>query len=146
MAKKSEIEGLKELERTIKKLGQLPQKCVTKAARQGANVALRTARLNAPIDSGDLRKGIVLKGEKSRIRGRKVFQVTFDSKMNDVFVKESNDGKRAYYPASQEFGFITKSGRYVPGYRFMRHSIEGNEKAIEKRTIEVLSKEIDKLK
>lgn len=144
---KSKIEGMKELEKAIKKLGDLPQKCVTKAARKGATVALKAARNKAPIDSGDLRKGIVLKGERLTVRGKKVYQVTFDRKMNDIFVKMSADGtKRYYYPASMEYGFITVDGGYVPGYRFMKESMESNARQIEKTTVDVLSKEIDKLK
>jgi HK97 gp10 family phage protein len=146
MAKKSEIRGMKELERTIKQLGQLPQKCVTKASRKGATVVLKAAKANAPVDEGNLKKGIVLKGERSRIKGKKVYQVTFDRNMNDVFVKESEEGKRSYYPASQEFGFMTRNGGYVPGYRYLRQSIDGKKVEVEKTTVDVLAQEIDKLK
>lgn len=142
----SKIDGMEELEKTIKALGMLPQKCVTKAARKGANIALKSARLRAPVDEGNLKKAIVLKGERSRVRGKKVFQVTIDKKKNDLFVSISKEGKRAYYPASQEYGFFTRDGGYIPGYRYMRGSIEENSKAIEKEVVTVLSQEIDKLK
>jgi HK97 gp10 family phage protein len=143
----SHIEGMRELERTIQRLESLPQKCVTKAARKGANVALKAARNNAPVESGDLKKGLKLTGERARIRGKKVFQVTFNKNMNHLFVKLSKDGsKRYYYPASQEFGFMTRGGGYTPGYRYLRKSIDEHKAEIERTTVDVLASEIDKLR
>ena len=143
---KFEIEGMKELEKTIRKLGKLPQKCVTKAAKKGAQIALKAAKQKAPFLTGALEEGIILKGEKTRRKGKKVYQVTMNPAMNDVFVKTTKDGKRYYYPASQEYGFITKNGGYVPGYHFLRDSLVDNKEQIEKTVVEVLSKEIDKLR
>ena len=68
MAVKFKIEGMKELERSMKKLGQVPQKHVTSSARKGMNVSLKDSRANAPFDTGQLKKGIVLKGERSRTK------------------------------------------------------------------------------
>jgi HK97 gp10 family phage protein len=146
MSQRTEIRGMRELERTIRELGKLPQRCVTKAARNGAKIAEKDAKVNAPVDQGNLKRGIVLKPEKSRIKGKKVFQVTFDRNMNGIFVKISKDGKRAYYPASQEYGFFAINGRYIPGFHFMRKSIDNNEQAIEDAIVTVLAREIDKLR
>jgi len=147
MAKvKYEIEGMKELEKTIRKLGKLPQKCVTKAAKKGAQIALKAAKQNAPFLTGALEEGIILKGEKTRKKGKKVYQVTMNPAMNDVFVKTTKDGKRYYYPASQEYGFITKNGGYVPGFHYLRDSLVDNKERIEKTVVDVLAKEIDKLR
>ena len=66
--------------------------------------------------------------------------------MNDVFVKTTKDGKRYYYPASQEYGFITKDGGYVPGFHFLRDSIDDNKRQIEKTVVDELAKRIDKLR
>lgn len=147
MAKvKFKIEGMEELEKTIRKLGKLPQKCVTKAAKKGAQIALKAAKQKAPFLTGALEEGIILKGEKTRRKGKKVYQVTMNPAMNDVFVKTTKDGKRYYYPASQEYGFITKNGGYVPGYHFLRDSLVDNKERIEKTVVDVLAKEIDKLR
>lgn len=152
MAKRSEVEGLKELEKYIKRVGKLPQKCVTKSARRGATVALKAARQNAPEDAGNLKQGLVLKGERARVKGKKVYQVTLDRRMNHHFQKEIEEpgkygGKNpyAYYPASQEYGYLTANG-YVPGFRYLKRSLTENKSTIEKKTVEVLSKEIDKIK
>ncbi len=147
MAKvKYEIEGMKELEKTIRKLGKLPQKCVTKAAKKGAQIALKAAKQNAPFLTGALEEGIILKGEKTRRKGKKVYQVTMNPAMNDIFVKTTKDGKRYYYPASMEYGFITRDGGYSPGFHYLRDSLVDNKERIEKTVVDVLAKEIDKLR
>lgn len=141
------IEGMKELENTIKTLEKLPQKCVNKAVRKGIMVAKSAAKQAGFVDqTGYLRKGIIPKAEKTKVKGKKVYEVAMDSKMNDVFVKTSKAGKRAYYPASQEYGFRTKSGGYVPGFHYLRKSLVDNSLRIEKTIVDVLSEEIDKLK
>lgn len=148
MAKKVrfEIEGMKELEETIRKLGQLPQKCVSAAAKKGATIVFKAAKENAPFLSGDLEGGIILKGEKVRKKGKKVYDIMMDPAKNDIFVKETKDGKRYYYPASQEYGFLTRDGGYVPGVHFLRDSITENVDRIVKETVKVLAKQIDKLR
>ncbi len=143
---KFKIEGMKELEKTIRKLGKLPQKCVTKAAKKGAQIALKAAKQKAPFLTGALEEGIILKAEKTKKKGKKVYQVTMNPAMNDVFVKTTKDGKRYYYPASQEYGFITKNGGYVPGFHYLRDSLVDNKERIEKTVVDVLAKEIDKLR
>lgn len=75
------------LSRTVDKLGGLPQKCVTKAARKGGNLVLKAVRQKAPEDTGDLKRGLRLKAEKTRTKGKKVFDIVFDAGMNSVFQK-----------------------------------------------------------
>jgi hypothetical protein len=58
----------------------------------------------------------------------------------------TKSGKRYYYPASQEYGFRTRSGVYVPGFHYLKNALEDNSRKIEKEIVDVLSKEIDKLK
>lgn len=157
---KYKIDGMQNLLRSIDKLGKAPQKCVTKAAKFGAKIALTAIRSNAPEDTGDLKKGIVLKGERSRFKSKKVYQVTFNPAMNDIFAKnhkmgafnsklknsKSNLGSttRAYYPASQEYGYFLRDGRYMPGLHFMRDTAIANEPAVKTAMVSVLSKEVDK--
>jgi HK97 gp10 family phage protein len=140
------IEGMDRLEKTIKKLGKLPQKCVSTAARKGILIAKRAAKKGGWVDqTGYLRKGIVQKAERTKTQGKKVYQVSMDANMNDVFVKITKEGKRYYYPSSQEYGFKTRNGGYTPGFHFMRDALEDNKSKIEKEIFDVLSKEIDKL-
>lgn len=138
------IEGLQQLGESIKRLGKVPQKHVTSSARKGMNIALRDSKANAPHDTGALKKGIKLKGERSRFKAKKVYQVIFDPAMNDVFQNKNKDGKvTGYYPVSQEYGFFAKNGRYIPGYRFISDSLTDNVGAIEKAIVSEMQKKID---
>ena len=139
------IDGLDELERKLETLGKLPQRVVTKAARKGANILKKDVKANAPVDMGTLKKGIVIKAEKSKVKGKKMMQITFDRAYNHVFVKVTKDGKRYYYPASQEFGFRTRGGGYIPGYHFLKDVAQSDRNQVEQMMIEVLTQEIDKL-
>lgn len=160
MAKKHfEIEGLEELERLIKDVGDLPQKCVAAGARDGAKIALQAARNNAPVDLGNLKKGIIMKGERKSKRGKKVYDIGMDPKMRDVFSRQTATGKRRtvkngkttykngdyYYPASMEFGFMKKDGTKVPGHHFLRNSLTENKEAIEAKVLEKLNQMMDAL-
>lgn len=97
---------------------------IRKAARNAAAYVRSISRRNAPKKSGDLRRGIVLSpfAEHTRYQGKAVYDVYFDDKMNDTFVKYSKAGKRYYYPASQEYGFrsATRAGeKHITGKYFM---------------------------
>ncbi|MGG7058711.1 hypothetical protein ACQPUZ_10475 [Clostridium tertium] len=142
---KFKIEGMKELERSFRKLGQVPQKCVTPAARKGMNIALRSSKQNAPEDTGALKGGMKLIGEKSRVKAKKVYQVVFDRKKNNIFQKKNKEGKvTGYYPASQEYGFFARNGRYIPGFHFMKRAMEDNSGTITRKIVSEVSKNIDK--
>ncbi|WP_236293090.1 HK97-gp10 family putative phage morphogenesis protein [Paenibacillus allorhizoplanae] len=135
---------MRQLERDMRRLGQVPQKVATKAARAGAAIARKAAKANAPVDTGQLKKSLIMKAERKVKPGKKVFGVMPSPHMNDVLVKISKRGKRSYYPASQEYGWTT-NGHYTPGYRYLRHAIENNDDKIEKAVIETAGKEIDKI-
>ncbi len=141
---KFKIEGMKELEKSLKKLGKVPQKHVTSTSKKAMTISLKDARANAPYETGELKKGIVLNGEKSSIKAKKVYRVIFDSSMNDVFQKKNADGKViGYYPVSQEYGYFARNGRYIPGFRFVSDSLVDNTNKIEKTIVGTMKKKID---
>jgi len=144
MARRSEIVGMKELERAFQRLGKVPQPAATKSSRAGGRVALRAAKALAPKDTGELEEGIIMRRERTRVKGKAVHDIMMDPAKNDVFVKTTKDGKRYYYPASQEYGFLTRDGGYVPGYRFLRRAIDENAELIERTILEIAGKEVDK--
>lgn len=138
------IEGMKELKRSLKRLGKVPQKHVTSSAKKGMNIALKNAKANAPYDTGALKKGIILVGEKAKAKGKKVYRIVFDRAMNGVFQKRNKEGKvTGYYPVSQEYGFFARDGRYIPGFRFIRDSLTDNVSKIEKTIVGEMKKKID---
>ncbi len=135
------------LELAAKAVGGVTKKQLTPAVRKAMKPVLQAARDAAPVDTGALKKGIILKGEKNRAPLKKVFQVTFDRKKNAVFVKgldENGEGKRAYYPASQEYGFLKRGGGKVPGKHFLRKAAEQEEDKLPDAIAEGLSNEIKK--
>lgn len=141
---KFKIEGMRELERSLKRLGDVPQKHVTAASRKGMTLVLREAKANAPIDTGALKKGIILKGEKSKSKGKKVYRVIFDPRMNDVFQKTNAAGKiTGYYPVSQEYGFFARNGRYIPGFKFIHNALENQKGQMIKTIVTEMKKRID---
>lgn len=144
MAKKFEVKGMKELEKALKKLEKVPQRVATKSAKAGATIAYKAAKAGAPVDDGDLVQGIILKPERRVKAGKKMYDIMMDPNKNDIFVKTTASGIRYYYPASQEYGFMTVDGGYVPGYHFLRRSIVDNAQAIESKIVEVAGKEVDK--
>jgi hypothetical protein len=138
------VEGMKELEKSLKKLGKVPQKHVTSTSKKAMTISLKDARANAPYDTGMLKKGIILNGEKASVKAKKVYQVIFDSSMNDVFQKKNSEGKvTGYYPVSQEYGYFARNGRYIPGYRFISDSLTENTAKIEKTIVSTMKTKID---
>lgn len=153
-----DFSDMAKLEATLKRTEKIPQKAVTRAAGKGRTVVRRAVRSAAPVWSGDLQRGIISVGERSRLRGKKVYDITFDPNMNDVFqrpVKEpgaagstSTKGGHAYYPASMEYGFLTRSKgggySYFPGYHFMRDATEESRPAARHVMIETFTAELEK--
>ena len=135
---------MKKLQKDLKKLGETPQKHVTASSRKGMNIPLKQAKANAPYETGFLRKGIKLTGERSRSKGKKVYRIVFDRKYNDVFQKPNKDGKiTGYYPISQEYGFFARDGRYIPGFRFISNSLKDNKSRVSKTIVDEMQKKID---
>lgn len=127
------MDDLLEARRTFDAMGQLPAKIVTAAAGRGATVVKRAVKNSAeiPVLTGTMRKAVRrLRAERSKVKGKKVYPVGFDPAMNSVFQKPiRNPGEaggqndKAYYPASMEYGFLTRSKgggiSYFPGLHFM---------------------------
>lgn len=139
---------LKRLEREMRALPSGQQRIVTKAAGKAARLIRPIVRAKAPEDTGMLKRGIVVKPERSRSKGKKVYEVTMDRNMNDVFQKPLKSGKHAYYPSSQEYGFLTRSKggglSYVPGYRYMRDGSEQAEGQAREKMIQTIEEEVEK--
>ena len=142
---KIEVVGIRELEKAIERMGQIPVKHVTAAARKGMRPPVKAARKDAPHDTGALRRGIKLKGERSRLAryGKKVYSIVFDSSLNDVFQTKNADGKIVgYYPASQEYGWVTRSGSAIPGQLFVTNAYNAEQETIEKTITDELMKRL----
>jgi hypothetical protein len=160
MAKRSGIDGMAELERTFRELGKVPQTVATQAARAGGTIAYRAARANAPVDTGALKSGIIMKRERRTQPGKAVYDVEMDPSKTELYRRATKTGLRRkggrgpdantmikggyYYPASQEYGFLTVDGNYVPGYHFLKRAITENAPVIEKAVLGATAKAVDK--
>lgn len=151
MAGNTHIEGLRELEAQFRRLERFPKSKISKAANAGMKQPYKDAKADAPIDIGNLKKGIKKIREKTpRTKPKVVYSLVFDRAFNSIFqkpVKNPGPGKKdtAYYPVSQEYGYFTRNGRYIPGFRFMRNALEENQSTSSKEIVRVLKDEVDKL-
>ena len=145
MAKaKFSVEGIEGIRKGMYRLQQIPQKHVTSSARKGMNIVLKDARVKAPEDTGTLKRGMKLKGERSKAKAKKVYQVVFDERYNHVKKKKNADGKiTGYYPVSQEYGFFTVNGRYIPGFMFVHNALTSNTRLVERTIVTELKSKID---
>ena len=153
------MDDLMEARRTFDAMGQLPARIVTAAAGRGATVVKRAVKNSTEIPelTGTMRKAVRrLRAERSKVKGKKVYPVGFDPAMNSVFQKPiRNPGEaggqndKAYYPASMEYGFLTRSKgggiSYFPGFHFMAaagESVRGEANAaMAKKFNEAIQKE-----
>lgn len=123
-----DIVGMERLERAILKIGGVAAKDARGAALKGMRPALQKAIAAAPRKTGALRRGMKLKGERAREKGKKVYAAVFDRKLNDAFQTVDAKGRVVgYYPVSQEHGFLhANSGKDVPGRRFVSDAFNGD--------------------
>lgn len=153
MARRVEIEGLKELERQLRRVERVPKSVTSKAAREGIKKPLKDAKANAPELSGSLKNGIIKILEKSpRGKSKSVYRIVFDRALNPIFQKPIENpgvhgGKKptGYYPVSQEYGFKTGGSGFQPGLYFVREALEKNQEESQRKIVQRLGKEIDKL-
>ncbi len=139
------VEGMNKLVKSLEELGKVPQKYVTSASRKAMTAVKNQSKEKAPYETGNLRQGIIVKGEKSHDKGKKVYRIIFDPRMNDIFQKKS--GKygevKGYYPVSQEYGFFSRAGNYIPGFRFVHKSFDSSLYDIESTIIDTMQTKID---
>lgn len=154
-------------EKTCRELGdKTALKAARKAAQKGSNVVGKAIRQNAPVgETGQLKRGFKKKKEKSSKKGKFVYDYAMDSAKNEIFQKPiKNPGilggknKTGYYPASVEYGFLTKAPgggyKYTPGKKrasrkvegqyFVKKASEGAEPAAVETMTRVLNEELDK--
>lgn len=151
--------GIEVMIRALNKIEVSPQKAVNKATSKANLLVKRSIKSQVPQKTGTLKKNIVTKTERSRgVKGKKVRQVTFKggAEANAVLQKPIKEpgklgGKnpKAYYPASQEYGFLARAPgggiQYIEGRYFMRDAATQVEPQAKKLMIEVMEQELEKL-
>lgn len=144
------VDGLEELQAQFGRIGRIPKKYLTKAARAGMDAPLRDAKTSAPVGkTGILKKSIKKKMETPNKRNKGVYRLVYDPKFTENFLKPSSGlygGKPpvAYYPASVEYGFKTKHGKVAGQFNMLR-AIQRHETAAAQKVVESLKESIDEL-
>ena len=137
------ITGIPELQRMLEQCAKVPVKAMTPATKKGANIIRKSAKLSAPHETGAMEKSIKLKAEK-RKTGKKVYQITF---VGANLLRITKDGKRFFYPASQEYGFLTPSGKKITPRtaHFMQKAYRMNRRRVEQTVVDELSNSLRSL-
>lgn len=136
------IVGLNEVRRLFEEVGRAPAKVLTSATRKGARIALRYAKAHVPVgvewttgtfahEPGNLKKSLKIKKEK-RKRGKSVYTIGPDS--------------TGWYAHFLDTGFTARNGRFIPGTRFLRDSVDVNRGKIRDTILEDMAKELEKLR
>lgn len=131
---RNNIQGVAEFQRLLEQAGRVPAKALTQATKKAANIVRNQAKTDAPKETGLLKRSLKLKSEK-RKTGKKVYRIGFFA---EGLVKFSSTGKRSFYPASQEYGWIDRNGRHHPGKRFFRNAVDSNRRLIEETIVREL--------
>lgn len=147
------LDDAKKIADKFAQLGEMSQRSVQRAARKGATFTQRRAKAEAPVDIGNLKKGIRIYGERTTKKGKKVYMVVFTRAMNHIFQKFNAQARAkmlagqkvnptAYYPASQEFGWRMTNGRKIPGKFFMKRAVADHRPTINKIMFDELDRQL----
>ena len=136
------IVGVAEVQRLFEEVGKAPAKVLTASTRKGARIALKYAKDHVPVgtewttgkyahEPGTLKKSLKLKKEK-RKKGKSVYDVGPD--------------KNGWYAHFLDTGFTAPNGRFIPGTRFLRDSVDKNRAVINQTILSEMANELEKLR
>ena len=116
------IEGLDEFRAALRQFPQAAQKGARRGMTSGIIRVQRSARENAPVDTGRLRASIAYRVESLAAGVRGIV------------------GSAVHYAHFQEFGT-----KYFTGRRYLRRAIDANMDAVVADLVKEINAEIDKL-
>lgn len=144
------VEGLEELQKQFERIGKMPKKYLTRAAKAGSDDPLKAAKTSAPRGkTGFLKKGLERKMETPNKRNKSVYRIRWSPKYTEQYLKPTTGkygGKTpyAYYPHSVEYGYKAKHG-HVAGQYFVAKAIERTQGSSLQKIVDSLGKSIDEL-
>ncbi len=142
------VTGVREVQQLLDRVGKASAKVMTASAKAGAKIVQADAKANATEDTGAMKRGIKLKAEK-RKTGKKVYRIGFYGKSGkgEEFVRiYANGTKRAFYPVSQEYGWVDRNGVRHPGVKFLRNALNNNREAIKNKILETMGAAINRVR
>jgi HK97 gp10 family phage protein len=115
MAEKFSVSGLKELQAAMNRLSSdMAGKIARQATAAAAGVVRKSARDNAPVDTGNLKASIVMKRKRSTNLTEEYNVAVRAGKKSDVKKAKGGTGKLgkdAYYARFVEFGTVKMTPR-----------------------------------
>jgi Bacteriophage HK97-gp10, putative tail-component len=147
------VEGLSELESQFARIGKMKKKYLNKAAKEGINPTLEKVKAAAPRGkTGMLKRGIQKKMETPNHRNKSVYRMRWNPKYAEAYQKPSSgayggEPPKAFYPYSQEYGFLNKSGQktHTKWYHFASNVLKQEETSSAERVVKSLSQSIDEI-
>lgn len=119
------VEGLHDVDRKFRKLSKSVQKKVMRRmVRESAKVLRERIRVNTPVDTGALKRGLRVRSVKGAAKRGEIAVGVFTPERAKLGI--GVDG--GYYPAAIEYGYRhNKSGERIPANPFMRRSAKESE-------------------
>lgn len=133
-----EIRGAKQLEKRLNEFGpKVAKKVIRKSMRAGAAIIRNRTKVNTPRVSGDLRRSIITRKAKGDRKGTFALLQLFNVKKFPDLIRNNKTGKRAFYPASVEYGRAAPGdfggSKVTKPQRFIRRSFdESSDQAAQK--------------
>ena len=139
MADSQNLTGFKELAEALKKLGpKVAKNGLRRATSAGAAIVRNDARKRAPVDTGEMKRDIMMKREKD-VRGGDTTGAVYtvfvrSGKKSRLAGKARNVERDSYYWKFVEFGTAK-----MPARPFLRPAFEANKEA----AVEAIGKSLD---
>lgn len=158
-----DTKGIEVMIKALNKLDESPQKAINKGTSKAAQTIKRSIKGLVPVGpaphGGTLKRSIATKTEKTHgVKGKKVRELTFKggAEANALLqrpIKHPGElgGKypKAYYPASQEYGFLARAKgggtQYIEGRYFMREGAEAAAPQAMKAMTEEIEKQLEQI-
>lgn len=113
-----DLTGMRKMIKTLEGMNVNVQPAVDYSARKAFEPVRAAIEREAPVgktNGGTLRSAIIRKRERTRVAGKRVYDATFDKKANSMLQKPikrpglyGGKSSKAYYPASQEYGYLAR--------------------------------------
>lgn len=161
MGRSLNVVGVEEVRALLGQVDRLSASVLTKAAKAGANIALKDAKANCPISddgqpygkyphmSGNLKKNLRLKLEKRKKNTKRVYTVGAKADgWYSHFVDYGHwaTGSKRLSENAAIRDTQTSGMTWVPGNRFLRNSIDNNRATINQTILTVLATELSRLR
>lgn len=146
------VKGLKELEAKLKRLEKKDaKKAVRKGVRAAQNIAKKEAKKNALSMIGGemgakIASALKVKAINKQKKGYYALQVGIDPARAEEFIHVTKSGIRYYIPTAIEYGHRKEGGGTVPAIPAMKKASDDTESKRVNKMIQVIKKEIDKVK